>query len=471
MRLTLLSLLMGMGMSIFAQEAVKVMTLQECVTLAVENNLNVQRARLNLETAEVNKRQADFQRLPNANANSSFGYSWGRSIDPSSNQFITQRIESFNVGAQSGLVLFNGQSINNSIKRSGSDVSAAEFDVEKASNDVQLNVVTFYLNVIFNKELLENARYQLRSSQEQLERTKKLVEAGSLPRTNELELMSQVSTNEVNVITAENNLNLAYLTLKQVMLLPVVENIDVVIPELQIEEVNISMSTEEVYNNAQQNMPEIKSADMRVRSAEYAYMSTRGGYYPTLTLTGGVSTIYSDARVEFVPDGGGSLGSTGLVTSGGEDVLSFSPTGDFETIPFGNQLKDNLSRFISLGLTVPIFNRFNQRSAVQRSKITMQQASINAVEQQNFLRQTIETAFNDVQAASKTYAAATKQVEALEETFRSIENQYNFGAANFTDYQVASNNLFRARSDQSRAKFDFIFKKKLLDFYQGIPIF
>jgi outer membrane protein len=188
-------------------------------------------------------------------------------------------------------------------------------------------------------------------------------------------------------------------------------------------------------------------------------------------LNAGVSTIYSDARVEFLPDGGGSLVPTGLETLGGEDVLTFVETGDFRTIPFGSQFKDNLSRFISLNLNIPIFNRFNQRANVQRSKIQMQQASINSMEQRNILRQTIETAFNDAQAASKSYAAATRQVEALEETFRSIENQYNFGAANFTDYQVASNNLFRAKSDLSRAKFDYIFKKKLLDFYQGIPIF
>jgi len=446
MRLTLLTLLLGTGMALFAQEGGKVMTLQECVTLAVENNLNVQRARLNLETSEVNKKQADFQRFPSLNSSGTWSHSWGRSIDPTTNQFLTQEINSTNLNANSGLTLFNGKTITNSIKQSERDVSASEFDVEKATNDVQLNVIVFYLNVIFNKELLDNARYQLQSSQEQLERTKKLVAAGSLPRTNELELISQVATNEVNVINAENALTLSLLSLKQAMLLPVSENIDVIVPEVIVETPDLSISPEDVFEDAQNTMPEIKAADFRKMSSEFAYKSSVGQLYPTLSLNGGISTNYSSAARPF-------------------------PQADGSAYELLEQFRDNRREFVSLGLQIPIFNGYQARSAMQRSKITMQQADINSLEQRNFLRQTIETAYNDVQAAAKTYAAATRQVEALEETFRSIENQYNFGAANFTDYQVASNNLFRAKSDQSRAKFDFIFKKKLLDFYQGIPIF
>ncbi|MCP4460831.1 MAG: TolC family protein [Cytophagales bacterium] len=446
MRLTLLLFLTVTSMAVCSQEP-RVMTLQECVDLATENNLNVQRSRLDLETAETNLKETELQKYPDANAGGSFGYSWGRSIDPTSNQFITQRINSTNLNASSGLNLYSGFQLKNSINQNKRNLEAAGFDVEKATNDVQLDIVTFYLNVIFNKELLENARFQLQSSQNQLERTKILVEAGSLPRSNELELISQVATGDVNLITAENNLTLAYLTLKQAMLLPVSDNIDVIVPDAQVEELDLSITPETVFGRAEQTLPEIKAADQRVQSAEFGYEVSKGGLYPSLSLRAGLSTNYSDA------------------------VKSFDPSGDGSDYTLPEQFGDNISRFLSLNLTIPIFNGLSQRSTIQRSKISMQQASIGALEQRNFLRQIIESAYTDAGASSKTFAASTRQVETLEETFRSIENQYNLGASNFTDYQVASNNLFQAKSDQTRAKFDFIFKKKLLDFYQGKPIF
>ena len=446
MRLTLLTLLMGTGLALFAQQP-KIMTLQECVDLAVQNNLNVQRSKLNLETAEVNKMQADFQRYPSLNASGGPGFSWGRSIDPTSNQFITQEIFSVNMNANSGVTLYNAGRINNSIKQNERTVAASEYDVTKSTNDVQLNVVTFYLNVIFNKELLDNARFQLESSRNQLERTKKLVAAGSLPRTNELELESQVSTNEVNLITAENNLNLAKLSLKQAMLIPASDDIDVIAPEVEIEQPDLATSTDDLFATAENTMPEIKAADFRVMSSEFAYRSALSQKYPTLSLNAGVSTNYSSA------------------------ARRFDPSFDGSSWVFTEQLQNNFRQFVSMSLSIPIFNGHQATANVQRSKINIQQSEINAQEQRNNLRQTIESAFNDVQAASKSYAAAEKQVSSLEETFRSVENQFNNGAANATDLQVAQNNLYRAKSDLTRAKFDFIFKKKLLDFYQGKSIF
>ncbi len=446
MRLTLLTLLTVIGLGTYAQEA-KIMTLQECVDLAIENNLNVQRSKLNLQNAETDLQQAKMSRLPDLNAGAGYQLNWGRSIDPTSNQFLTQRINSFGLNGSTGVTLFNAFNIKNTVNQSDKQMAASQFDVEKSTNDVQLDVVTFYLNVIFNKELLENARFQLESSRNQLDRTKKMVESGALPRTNELELASQVATNEVNLINAQNNLNLAILTLKQVMLLPASENIDVIAPEVEVEQIDASISTDQVFSNAEQSLPEIKAADLRVMSSEFGVKAAEALVYPSLSFRAGLSTNYSSAAKP-------------------RDQLIDGT--DWE---FSEQLDENLSQFASINLSIPIFNGLSAQANKQRSKITLQQAEITAQEQRNFLRQTIETAYNDAQAAQKSYDAATKQVEALEETFRSIQNQYNLGAANFTDFQVASNNLFQAKSDLSRAKFDYIFKKKLLDFYQGKPIF
>ena len=221
-------------------------------------------------------------------------------------------------------------------------------------------------------------------------------------------------------------------------------------------------------------MPEIKASSLLVVSADVGVDVARGGLYPSLTLSGSVDTRYSDASQEFVTSGDPTVleTPTDLVTVGGEDVLLQQEVfdGSFETISLSTQYDNNFSRGLSLNLQIPIFNGLSTRSQIQRSKIAYQQAEINEMEQQNFLYQTIETAYRNALAASKTYSASQKQVASLEETFRAVENQYNNGAANFTDFQVANNNLIQASTDLSRAKFDYVFRKTILEFYQGKPL-
>ncbi|MEP1032596.1 TolC family protein [Ekhidna sp.] len=423
----------------------RVLSLEECIEIAVKNNLNVKRSELNLQTAEVNVEQSKASRYPSLNASGNYGFNWGRGIDPTTNQFIDQRINFNSVGASTTLAVIQGMQITNGIKQDKLSLEASRKDLEKAENDISLNTASFYLNVIFNKELAENAKFQLESSKQQLERTSKLVESGALPLANKLQLESQVATNEVNLINAQNNLDLALLSLKQALLLPPGQIVDVEVPNVPIDQAEIeSSSIAELYNEALANMPEIQSAELRVQSADVGVDVAKGGLYPTITLSGSMDTRYSDAAQQFDP-----------------------VSGEFSTIPLSTQYDNNLSRGLSANLRIPIFNGFNTRSNIQRSKISLQQAEISKKEQENTLYQTIETSYRNAVAAAKTFTASQKQVASLEETLRAVENQYNNGAANFTDYQVASNNLFQARTDLSRAKYDFIFKQKVLEFYQG----
>lgn len=462
-------------LSAFAQDK-RVLSLEDCIEIAVQNNLSVRRSQLNLATSQVNLMQAKGQRYPTLNLNGNYGFNWGRGIDPTTNQFTNQRINFNGISGSSNVPLIQGMQTTNTIKQNKLDVAASRLDVEKAIDDISLNTALTYLNVIFNKELLENAKFQLESSQQQLDRTEKLVESGALPVSNELQLVSQVATNEVNLVTAENNLDLALLDLKQALLLPPGEDIDIVIPDVQIDQADIEAQTvDEIYNYALNNQPEIQSADLRVKSANVGLEVSRGALYPSLSLNGSFSTNYSDVFTQqFNPDGTSTLTAvpTDFETAGGEAVFELIdiPNGSIENYGIADQWSDNLSKSLSFGLFIPIFNGFNTRSSIQRSKINMQMAEITAVEQRNVLYQSIESAYRNALAAAKTFTASQKQVAALEETFRSVENQYNLGASNFTDYQVASNNLFQARSDLSRAKYDFIFKEKVLDFYQGIPL-
>ncbi len=454
----------------FSQQK-RVLSLEDCIEIAVENNLSVQRSELDLQSSQVALLQAQAQRYPSVNLNGNYGFNWGRGIDPTTNQFIDQRINFNGVSGQASMPVLNGLQTHNAIRQSKLDLEATNYDLQRAINDVSLNTALNYLNVILNRELFENAEFQLESSQQQLDRTKILVESGALPLANELQLESQVATNEVNLVNAQNNLDLALLTLKQSLLLPPGEDIDIVIPDIDVDRSSIENSSiMEVYETAVVNQPEIKSADLRVESAQVGLDVSRGGMYPSLSLTGSFSTNFSDADRQLIRTPSDTIPNPFLLVNDQPVSQVNQSVVDDGVVPLSTQYDNNLSSRLTLNLSIPVFNGFQSRNQVQRSKIALQQAEISNTEQRNALYQTIESSYRNALAASKTFAASEKQVASLEETYRAVENQYNNGAVNFTDYQVAANNLFQAQSDLSRAKFDFIFRKKILDFYLGRPL-
>ncbi len=463
-----------------AQEGgIQTLTLQQCVDIALENNLNIKRGELNLEDQEITLKQNRFNQLPNLNVGGNYGYNWGRSIDPTTNLFISQRIGFTGLSGNTNWVLFNGMQVRKSIEQSEVDLQARTYDLERAKNDAILAVVDAYLTVIFNEEQLENARFQMQSTNEQLSRTIKLVDAGSLPITNKLNLEAQLATDELSLVQNENNLALSLLNLKQLLLLPSETEIGVYKPEIDVElELSLVDKANEIYNTAERLMPEIKSADLTIQSADLGYRIAQGRRYPSLSVNGGFSTNYSSAanRERRVFDGTETvLRQIGFLTDDPTTTVSsvveqpnvVEVRPDF---PVGDQFSDNFSQSLSLNLSIPVFNRWQTEAGVQRSKINQQRAQITAQETRNQLRQNIETAYNDALAASKSYNASTKQVEALEESFRVTQNQYNLGAVNFTEFQVANNNLVQAKSDLIRAKYQYLFRLKILDFYQGKPL-
>lgn len=452
-------------------------TLREIIDYAIAHNLTVKRSTYAVETGEINYLQSKAVMLPTLNASGSYGGNWGRTINPATNNFTEKRTISSNLSASASLLLWNGFRLFYGMKQSGTDLDATNQDLIKSRNDVILNVITLYLNVVFNKELYSVAQFQLKSTQEQLARTKKLSDAGSVPLGDVLNLEAQLATNEVNLIQQENALNLTLLQLKQALQLPSSTPMDVALPQVDIQtEAAITKSAEEIFEIATMSMPEIQAAELRKKSSMYAYRSTRGSLYPRLSLNGSFSTLYSDQFQRFVEDGTSIISQPqiGIVQGTNQPVLVpvpvETPGGSIQVPTMGNQYRDNRGRSIGLSLSIPIFNGLSTRSSVQRAAINMNIADINLIETKNTLRQTVETAYNSAQAAIKTYQSTEKQVKARDEAFRMTKQRYGLGAINFVDYQIAENNLFQAQSDLLRAKYDFIFRKKVLDFYQGLPL-
>jgi outer membrane protein len=457
-------------------------TLKQCVDYALANSLSIQRSNYNVESSEVDLRQTKFSRLPNIAGNVGYGYSWGRGLDPVTNNFVSQEIRSSNISGQASLPLYNGLRIHNSIRQYRSALDAAEYDLAKAKNDLILNVANLFITVVFNKELVDNAKFQLASSQQQLDRTKKQVAAGSLPKSEELNLDAQVASNEVTLVQQENALALSLLQLKQALLIPASQGLDVEVPELDPEDLVIDQTRDEIFNIARQTLPEIKSAEEKVQSSSYAIKASRGNLYPRLNLNASVTTNYSSAQEpQFYPDGGyqfrknpdGSDAPPFAFVNKNETqgVYNIEYTGQFRnTYLFKDQIKDNIYRTLGFQLTIPILNGYSARAGLQRSIIQNQQAKIDAQQTDLTLRQNVESAYNEALAASKTYNSSLRQVQAREEAFRMMEQRHNAGAATSFEYQVSQNDLYRAQTDLTRAKYDFIFKKKVLDFYQGKPL-
>ena len=453
----------------------KIWTLRELIDYAITNNLAIKRGVYSVESGEINALQSKMTMLPTLNANGSYGLNWGRTIDPTTNNFTENKVTSSNLGANSSLLLWNGFRLFYNMKQGEIDLSAANEDLIKARNDVILNVITNYLNVVFNKELFTVAQLQLNSTKEQLDRTRKLAEAGAVPSADVLDLDAQLATNELNVIQRENTLNLSLLQLKQSLQLPASSEMDVELPQMNIDNLlAIDKTAEEIYDIAAMTMPEIKAAELRKTSALYSYRSAKGNLYPRLSINGSYNTIYSDQRQQFFGDGGSQIltSNVGYVQGSNTPVLRdiTAPTGQFMVPTLTDQYQDNRGRSVGLSLQIPIFNGLSTRSAVKRAVINREIANISYQEISNTLRQTVETAFNNAIASSKTYQSSQRQVKARDEAFRMAKQRYNLGAVNFVDYQVSENNLFQAQSDLLRAKYDFIFRKKVLDFYQGLPL-
>lgn len=471
-----LFLLMGFPLAAMAQP--RKLTLKECVDIALERNLNVQRSKNNVDIFEASLLQAKAAFLPTVNAGGSYGQNFGRALNPVTNQFLNRNNNTLNIQGIGTLNVFNGLRVQNTFKQSQRDVVAADKDLAKAKNDVTLNVITLFVNVVLNNELFENARFQLNSSQAQLDRIKKQVAAGALPLANELNQEAQVASNEVNLINQENAYTLSLLQLKQALLIPAAEEIAVQAPEVTVDDLVLDQKAEDIYRIALENMPEVRSAQLKVESSEFALRATRGSYMPRLTLNASAQSNYASASDGPIRRSGentilvpfGQVGSGAVLQPTDPNaVFAWQRESILVSDSYGirPQLEDNLFKAVSVNLNIPIFNGLQTRASVQRAVIQKENAEIAVLETENTLRQTIETAYNDALASSKTYNSSLKQVRAQEEAYRVNKQRYELGAINFVEYNVSENSLFQAKSDLARAKYNFVFRKKVLDFYQG----
>jgi len=421
-----------------AQET-KVWTLKECVDYALENNISAKQTALDIDVAEQDVKAAKWNFAPNLNGNASQNFNFGSSISTVGLR-VSSNLRSNNFGLNSSINLFDGFSNIHTLKQAKIGLQAQDAALAKMKNDISLNVVNAYLQILFAKEQLIVAQSQLEISEFEANRISELVDAGVLPQGDLYNVKSRLATDQQNLIITENTLTISSLQLAQLLQL---QEMSIEVEEVDVELVNqevLSNSALDIYNQANQNFPEIKLAELNILSANEGVKIAQSNYYPTLTFSAGMSSIYQHRQ-------------------GIDDVFNFS-----------DQLDNNFGKSLSFSLNVPLFNRYQYRSNVNKSKINFEKIQYNLDNEKFRLRETIQTAYTDALASSKSYDAAVVSVEAQNKAFEYARERFNEGAANSLDFNQTKNNLISAQSQLIRAKYEFVFKLKVLQFYYGIPL-
>ncbi len=448
-------------------------TLEDCINYALENNIDIKKQLLLVQGQEDQLLQSKLGMLPNLNAGATHGYNWGNTVDRYTNEFATTRVQSNNFYLGTQFNLFQGLQQVNSVSQSKLDWLASQYDLDLMMDDISIAVAGYYLDILYNQELLAVAREQFGVTKQQVTRMDKMVQAGTLARGDLLNMEAQAATEELLVIEAENRLAISLITLQQLIDLPVSMNFRIDVPVLKpVEAPQITLTPQQVYSTAIMNRPEIKSAEYRVQSAEKGISIARGYLSPTLSFNGTWATGYSGAAQQ---DNGQVTTTTvpiGYLQGNPSQIVVTdydTPTG-YTTIPFDSQLNDNQNKSLQLSLQIPIFNGWQAKTAISQAIIMKEDASLNLQNTKLQLNKTIQLAYADAVAALKNYNASEKKLQAQQEAFKYSQQKLDVGMLTAVDYNETKKELVKAESDLLQAKYRFIYTTTVLDFYMGNPI-
>jgi outer membrane protein len=443
-------------------------TLQQCIDYALENNLTLKQTVLAGDISRENFSRSKAVLLPSVNGFASHTYNFGQTIDPFTNQFASSRVQSNNFALQANWVLFNGFQNLNNLKQNQYNYLASMYDIEKMKNDISMNIVVSYMNVLFAEEQLGLSKQQVELSKKQVERTIELVAVGTLAKGELLNVEAQLANDEVNLINAENQLNLAYLDLIQLLQLESGNEFKIASPNFELIEANFeSISTTKIYENALVSLPQIKSSENKLVASEKAMQSAKGGFAPRISLNASVGTGYSGLAKEIESITFNGYDTIGFTQTTFESVVTPSYDVVQRNIAFQDQLDNNFNQSIGVTLNLPIFNGWQTKTNYKIAKINTEIRALELQQAKNQLQQDIQKAYNDAMASLKKYKATQKSINASEEAFKYTEIRFQEGLVNAVDYANALNQLNMAKSERLQSKYDFIFKTKILEFYQG----
>jgi outer membrane protein len=443
-------------------------SLKQCVDIAVQNNFQIQEAKSREQTLNIEKNQAKTNLLPSVSGNVDQGFNQGRSIDPFTNSYINQQVSYTTYNLSAEIILFNGLNLQNSIAQNRLAYEAGKYDLQQTKETVILNVILSYLQVLKQEDLLLQSVNDAEVSRNQVERLAILDSVGAVSPSQYHDLKGQWSSNRLAVTDNRNALISAKLMLSQLMNVSYDENIQlerITAAELAAADTSGAASIQ----SAASQLAIVKSADLKIQSARKDVMASRGKYFPRLILYGNLNTNYSSVASRDVALGSFNAESGDYVTINGNTVPVFTTFTNYSTekINYRDQFENNYNTSFGLSLQIPIVNSFQNRHAVALSKIRLKSAENNAASVKTQLMQAVEQAYQNMKSAFDRYNALIEQVRDFSESFREVELKFNKGAVNSVEYLVAKNNLEKSKSNLIIARYDFILKGKILDYYKG----
>lgn len=471
-KIILSALLLSFGIAVNAQQ--KEWTLQECITYALENNISIKQSELDVELAEIGISDAVGNSLPGVNASASNSWNTGLTQNVTTGILQTQTTRNFSAGVTASMTLFDGLRNVKQLQYAKMAKLASEYSLEQMKDDIALFVANSYLQVLFNKESLKVIEAQHEITLEQLERAHELVRAGSLPQGDLLEIKATAANEEQRIIVAENNVRIALIALAQTLLIKDYENFNIADQEYDVigsEVMDIPVSR--LLENAEEERYEVKVAEANLELAEKEKEIARGAYWPTLgaffnyntretgagrIVAGGLDPDEPYRQIGFVESTGDLVVAPNMVTEIG------SP------IPFFEQLQNNDGISYGVQMNVPIFNGFSTRNSVKRRKVEVLRSEYRLEQTKLDLESNVYQAYVDAKGALKAYEAALSALKAQLLAYDYATERYNVGLTNAFDFSQAKFNLENAESEVVRAKYDYIFKLKVLELYFGVPI-
>ncbi len=462
--------------SVFCLHAQDTWTLERCIDYAQKNSTSVKQALIGLETTQLTDKQLKSSRLPDLNGSVSYGGNFGYSIDPASNQFINQATAFNNFGLNTGGAIYQGGRITKSLKQNQYSKEAAQADLENSAQTISLSVANSYLRILLAEEQAIAAQKRMEQSKRQMEQVNKFIAAGARPKNDVFEFVAQLSRNEQALVQAQNSVDLEYLTLKQLLELD---------PDaaFKIDKPNIKVPTENgvegltlraVYQQAYSRQPQIKAGEMRLKAAEMQADIEKTALRPTLSWFGGASTRYSSTKFpRFDRTNPTTISVPQNITVNGVKQVIFLEQEIYPLLPnlsFLGILKNNFGQNLGLSLNVPIYDRGQTKLDIERAKLSVLRQQLDNQRTTQQLKSDIQNALASAKAGKKQWEASEKTFIAAQAAFDNADKKFAVGSANSFELTTARNNMDTAERDVIIAKYDYLFRLKIVDFYQGRKI-
>jgi len=459
---------LGINCALFSQSAPeRSYTLNECITLALENNLNLKSTELIANSADINLKQSKADILPSLNGNFNIGVNDGRSIDPFTNRFINQELTFSTANLTLDATVFNGFRLLNSVKQDKLNKLAADTEIEEAKQDLVLRVTLAYLQVLNNRDLLELVNKRLVATNKQLKRQEDFYNEEVGNPADYADIVGQKSIDETNILSSESALNNSKLNLVRILNLQDELTIDTQDLIMGLE--GYQYSSEEVYQDALQNLATFKAKTLRIDAAKKGISVAKAQFVPEISVFGQLNTNYSSVAETFSTSGSTVVETSDFVVVNNQDLPVFSnqPQFNSQSISYADQFDNNLNTVIGLSVFVPLFNGFRAKNNVALQKIQVEESLVELERTQQNIKNAIKQVHFDMEAAFLRYQSLLNQVDAFQESYRINDIRFNNGASNFLAYITSKNNLDSAETNLANAKYEYFLRVIVLEYYRG----